>query len=126
MAETVAVKPELIRWAIDRSQLPAADLAHAFPRLDEWRTGKRMPTHRQLQLFASKTMTPFGYFFLDSPPAEILPIPDFRTIDNQHVGHPSPDLLDTIYVCQQRQEWYRDTARIHGSKRLPFGIGSPL
>lgn len=37
MAEIVSIKPELIPWAVDRSQLPVEDLAREFPRLEEWR-----------------------------------------------------------------------------------------
>ena len=33
---------------------------------------------------------------------------------------PSPDLLDTLYLCQQRQEWYREHARMIGEERLGF------
>ena len=60
MPETVAVKPELIRWAIDRSRLSARDLAEAFPRLDDWRQGVGQPTYKQLERFAAKTMTPLA------------------------------------------------------------------
>ena len=36
------------------------------------------------------------------------------------IGHASPDLLDTVYQCQQRQEWYRDYARLHRESPVPF------
>ena len=39
------------------------------------------------------------------------------------MGRPSPDLLDTVYICQQRQEWYRDYARSEHQDPLPF-VGS--
>jgi Zn-dependent peptidase ImmA (M78 family) len=52
-----------------------------------------------------------------------VPIPDFRTAGNVHKLHPTPDLLDTIYICQQRQEWYRDFARSVGEGPLAF-VGS--
>ena len=43
-----------------------------------------------------------------------MPIPDFRTVADTPVGRPSPDLLDTIYQCQQRQDWFRDHALANG------------
>jgi len=32
------------------------------------------------------------------------------------VHTPTPNLLDTIYACQQRQEWYRDYAQANGGE----------
>ncbi|MFC1592661.1 ImmA/IrrE family metallo-endopeptidase [Candidatus Omnitrophota bacterium] len=49
-----------------------------------------------------------------------VPIPDFRTVGNEIFRHPSPDLLDTIYICQQRQEWYREYMRVSGGEPLEF------
>ena len=57
------------------------------------------------------------------PPEEPLPIPDFRTIADQPVTRPSPNLLDTIYICQERQNWYRDFARVTRQPELSF-VGS--
>ncbi len=39
------------------------------------------------------------------------------------VSRPSSDLLDTLYLCQQRQNWYRDEVRSAGETLLPF-VGS--
>jgi Zn-dependent peptidase ImmA (M78 family) len=61
-----------------------------------------------LERFASKTMTPLGYFFLDSPPEEKLPIPDFRTVADAAVDRPSPNLIETIQTMQRRQAWMRE------------------
>ncbi|MGD2110012.1 MAG: ImmA/IrrE family metallo-endopeptidase [Phycisphaerae bacterium] len=123
MAESVFVKPELIDWAIARSRLPADELAQAFPKLDAWKSGERRPTFKQLERFATKTMTPFGYFFLDAPPEEKLPIPDFRTVGDTPIDRPSPNLIETIQAMQRRQEWMREYVIEEGHDPLEF-VGS--
>lgn len=119
----VEVRPELLQWARERSGIPPEQLAHRFPRLAGWERGDVRPTLKQLEQFAKATHAPVGYFFLPEPPVETVPIPDLRTPGNVHIERPSPNLLETIYICQQRQEWYRDYARSVGQNRLPF-IGS--
>jgi Zn-dependent peptidase ImmA (M78 family) len=116
----VEIKPKLLRWAQERSGLDPAALAHRFPQLDTWERRESRPTLKQLESFAKATHTPVGYLFLQEPPVERIPIPDFRTVGNEHVGRPSPDLLDAVYICQQRQEWYRDFARSEGEEPVPF------
>ena len=49
-----------------------------------------------------------------------LPIPDFRTVGDRPVDRPSGNLLDTIYQCQQRQDWYRDYVRSSGMRELKW------
>jgi Zn-dependent peptidase ImmA (M78 family) len=119
----VEVNPELLAWATERSGLDRVDLEAKFPKLDDWETGAAAPTLRQLESFAATTRTPVGYLFLTDPPEEQLPIPDFRTMGDQPLRRPSPDLLDTIYQCQQRQEWFRDYSLTNRLEVVPW-VGS--
>jgi Zn-dependent peptidase ImmA (M78 family) len=119
----VPVKPELIQWALDRSGKYPDMLAKKLPKIEEWLTGELSPTLKQLEAFSKATYTPIGFLFLPEPPDEQVPIPDFRTMATDYFDRPSPDLLDTIYICQQRQEWYRDFERSMGGDPLPF-VGS--
>jgi Zn-dependent peptidase ImmA (M78 family) len=119
----VAIQPKVLRWACERAGFDRADLEHKFPRFAAWEDGTDQPTLKQLEAFAKATHTPVGFLFLPEPPVEKIPIPDFRTPGNERIGHPSPDLLDTIYICQQRQEWFGNYARLTGEMPLAF-VGS--
>lgn len=123
MTIRVSVEGSLLEWARERSRLPSESLLSRFPSLPAWERGDAQPTFEQLEKFANATHTPIGYFFLSSPPEEIVPIPDYRTVRDQGVASPSADLLDTLYLCEQRQEWYREYAMRNGQDPLPF-VGS--
>lgn len=116
----VAVERRLLAWARERAGRSAESLARSFPKLSEWEAGDSRPTLKQLESFAKAVHVPVGYLFLREPPDEPVPIPDFRTMADAALGRPSPDLLDTIYLCQQRQDWYRDFARQMGDPPVPF------
>ncbi len=96
---------------------------HPKVKLRAWLEGEVQPTLKQLESFANTTRAPIGYFFLSKPPKESIPIPDFRTVADRVIARPSPDLLDTIYICQQRQEWFREYARMAHEPPIQF-IGS--
>ncbi len=120
----VAVRPELFRWAYQRAEKSAESLKKQFPKLILWEKGQAKPTLKQLERFAKAMHIPIGYFFLDKPPREKIPIPDFRKTHGKKKRHfISPNLLDTIYVCQRRQDWYRDYKQSMREKPFPF-IGS--
>lgn len=119
----VDVEPALIAWAHQRSGIDIDDLRRRFPKLEDWERRKVSPTLKQLETFARATHTPVGFLFLETPPHEVVPIPDYRTIADAGVVQPSADLLDTIYDCQQRQDWYRIFAQVDQQDPVAF-IGS--
>jgi len=121
----VAVAPEVLRWACERSGDTVETFTERHPtvRLAKWINGEAAPTLKQLERFAKSTHVPFGYFFLPEPPEEHIPIPDLRTIRNEGISHPSPDLLDSIYLMQRRQAWLREDRMECEAELLEF-VGS--
>jgi Zn-dependent peptidase ImmA (M78 family) len=120
MANTINIQPQLIRWAVERSGL---ELSSYPAEIADWIRGNKAPTLSKLEKFARKAMVPFGYLFLDSPPVETLPVPDYRTMRDAGVRRPSPNLLDTLYDMQRRQAWMREYLLEEGHDSLSF-VGS--
>lgn len=118
-----AIQPELLTWARERAGKSLEDFDHRFSKLALWEAGEVQPTIKQLQAFADAVHVPVGYLFLPAPPEERLPIPDFRTVDGRAIHRPSPNLLDMVYACQERQGWFKDYARAVRLPDLPF-VGS--
>ena len=123
MTACADVKPELLRWARERARLDPAVLVRRFPKYIEWERGTARPTLKQLEAFARTSRAPVGCLFLSEAPIEEVPIPDFRTVGDSAIGRPSPEMLDTVYLCQQRLDWYREFARVEGEGPRPF-VGS--
>ena len=106
----VSVNPATLRWAQERSGKDVETLERRFPKYREWEAGTLSPTYRQLEHFAKATYTPFGALFSGGPLKDELDIADFRTIGGKPPQTPSPHLLDTVRLCQRRQDWYHDYA----------------
>lgn len=120
---TIAASIPVLRWAAQRARLDDEVLVKHYPKWRHWLSGEAQPTLRQLEEFARRTHTAIGFFFLPHPPELELPVPDFRTLRDEALGEPSGNLLDTLYLCQQRQDWFRDHARMHGYSPIAF-VGS--
>ena len=116
----VALKEEVLRWALARSGRTLDALERKFPGIRRWETGEQMPTLRQLESLAKATLTPLGFFFLAEPPEERLPIPHFRTRGDEPMRRPSPDLLETVQTMQRRQAWMREFLNEQGREPFPF------
>lgn len=119
MSTRVDVTPSVLRWALARAGIDEDVAAHKH----RWLADQRKPTFKQLEAFANTTHVPTAMLLLKEPPRETLPIPDMRTHGGTGVREPSGDLLDTIYLCQRRQDWYREFAINEGATPLEF-IGS--
>jgi Zn-dependent peptidase ImmA (M78 family) len=124
----LSLKPKVLRWARERAGLDQTTLAKKVigkpvaERVKEWeRTGTL--TFAQAKKLAHVTHTPEGFLYLSEPPDDRLPIPDFRTVTDQSVRRPSPDLLDTVQMMQRRQSWMRDFLIEEAESPLEF-IGS--
>jgi Zn-dependent peptidase ImmA (M78 family) len=120
--------PKVLRWARERAGLDQRTLAKKVTgkptaeRVKQWeQTG--MLTFSQVKKLAHATHTPEGFLYLNEPPDDRLPIPDFRTVRDERVKRPSPDLLDTVNMMKRRQTWMRDFLIEEGQSQLGF-IGS--
>ncbi|CAM3170842.1 ImmA/IrrE family metallo-endopeptidase [Actinomyces slackii] len=105
----VDVEPGLLQWAAWRAGWDRRGTPKTYEKLfPQWVSGEKKPTFNQLEAFAKVTHVGLATLFLPEPPTEDLPIPDMRTLGNEELSQPSGDLLDMIYICQNRQDWYRD------------------
>jgi Zn-dependent peptidase ImmA (M78 family)/transcriptional regulator with XRE-family HTH domain len=124
MTATAQINPQILRWMRQRSGLGVAEVAAAagvkLEQISGWEAGDGAPTFRQAQRLAQAMHAPFGYLFLATPPPEVLPIPDLRTVAGSERPNPSLDLRETVRVALQRQEWYADYLRDQGQLPLPF------
>jgi len=123
MTVRVQIEPSLLEWASKRSGKSPDELNRRVPRLAAWARGDAQPTLKQLEDFARATSTSVGLLMLPEPPDMPLPVPDFRTLPKATAAPASPDLLDTIYLCEERQDWYRTYALVNGANPLDF-VGS--
>ncbi|MBQ7607004.1 MAG: ImmA/IrrE family metallo-endopeptidase [Desulfovibrionaceae bacterium] len=115
------VSPALLTWARERAGFFDVNaLVDKFPLLPSWEKGESIPTLKQVEDFAKTVHIAIGFLFLPSPPTEDTPIADFRTIGNLVPHRLSVNLLDTIYLCQRRQYWYRNYAIENGMTACDF------
>jgi Zn-dependent peptidase ImmA (M78 family) len=89
----------------------------------QWKNNEKTPTFGQIEDFSKKAHIPLGYFFLQSPPDEPLPLMEYRTIQSAAKTIPSRNLMDTYYQMSSIQGWMRDYLIDSGSEKCDF-VGS--
>ena len=119
---SVNVKPEIISWILQTIQFENI-AGSAVELLNKWQTGEKTPTFNQIEEMSRKISIPFGYFFLDKPPIEKCGIVEYRTVDSGAMTVPSRNLMDTVDLMTDIQEWMAWYAAENGQEELAF-VGS--
>ena len=107
-AAKALVKPDLLTWTRNRSKVRAEDAAKAanvsVERLEAWERGEDAPTVSQLRLLAAKYHFPLAVFYLPEPPADFLPLRDFRRLPDADDETITPNLAFHIRAAYERRE----------------------
>ena len=119
---SVHVKPEIINWILQSIQFENI-AGSAIELLRKWQSGEKTPTFNQVEDMSKKTNIPFGYFFLDKPPVEECSIVEYRTIDSAKIEEPSRNLVDTVDLMTDIQEWMVEYVVENGQEELEY-VGS--
>lgn len=119
----ISLQPTVLLWARERSGLSVEALARKLQvkpeKVVKWEETGEL-SFNQAEKLAKVTHIPFGYLYLLEPPQESLPIHDFRTLGNEGINRPSPNLLAILDQAQQIQSWFREELITRGQEPLPF------
>lgn len=109
MANRINIPEKRYRWAIQRAGLAVDEYISKHPNvaLEEWMTGEKSPTVKQLEAFAKSVNVPFGYLFLEKAPKESVPFPMFRGNAGKS-DHFDLNVYDTVNTVLLRQDWLED------------------
>ncbi|WP_033411762.1 ImmA/IrrE family metallo-endopeptidase [Methylosarcina fibrata] len=117
---TLQISPHILRWAADQRGLSLdalVGLLGAPSKANDYKAGKLSVA--QTEKLAQKTHIPFGYFFLETPPATIeRSLPDLRQLPDH--APLSVNFFDTLDDVLRKQQWYQDYLRDQGAQPLPF------
>lgn len=124
-ADLAHITPSILTWAISRSRLTRPQIATKLNvdevNLHSWEKGTP-PPFEKARAVAKLLQFPFGYFFLQHPPTDELPLPDRRRLGKSY--RPTPEFLQLLNDALVRQDWYRDYLRSAGRpSKLKF-VGS--
>jgi Zn-dependent peptidase ImmA (M78 family) len=118
--ETMQISPNILRWAAEQRGLSLdalVDLLDKPAKHNVLIAGKF--SIAEAEKLAKKTRIPFGYFFLDTPPATAQRgIPDLRQLPNHEPL--SIDFFDVLDDVLRKQQWYQEYLQEQGAQQLNF------
>ncbi|MGI6551865.1 MAG: ImmA/IrrE family metallo-endopeptidase [Bacillota bacterium] len=113
----IPIKKEIWYWALKESQMSEEEIFKKYPQINQWITGKKNPTFKQLEKFANFLKIPFGYLFLESPPTVNVMKAEFRSI-NSKLPKMSKELKDTILAMDFKKNWMSEYRKSLGWSKL--------
>ncbi len=106
-AVKINVSKPVLHWIA--GQPGVENLNHELSsRLKDWLNESAEPTFSQIQKLSSAIGIPFGYFFLNKPPVENVPLLKFRSVENEEIVEPSRELINTIHHMENVQDWIKE------------------
>jgi Zn-dependent peptidase ImmA (M78 family) len=119
MPGNISISAAVLDWVMAQTrleELPDSVKTQLF----KWRNEDKKPTFNQIEKVSRATGIPLGYFFLQIPPKEELPLLEYRTINSTAHGTPSRNLVSTMHDMEQIQDWARNNAIEAGEPPLAF------
>ncbi len=120
MGATYSISPDVLRWVYQKALIGAPK---SMSLLESWIAGAKIPTFNQIETVSRETRIPLGYFFLNNPPKENIPLLKFRTVNSERYSEPSRNLIDTIHDMEMIVDWMRRTLKDDDSEPCPV-VGS--
>ena len=115
----IEIDSSILHWIIEKISNDNVD-NNTISLLNKWINGVTKPTFNQIEDVSKKTHIPFGYFFLKKPPEDELSLIHCRTINSTKMKNPSRNLIDTINIMSNAQEWMAEYNEDEGLDPLPF------
>jgi Zn-dependent peptidase ImmA (M78 family) len=99
------ISPEVLKWAITTANLKEEDIIKKLniskKKLDEWLSGKKIPTFNELEKLSKITKREISLFFLDRPPQEPRMLLDYRLGKHNELSIKSLEIIRRIKYFQK-------------------------
>lgn len=114
MQAKVNISTAILQWISRTVQLDTLP-PQISEYLAKWTNGEKEPTFNQVEKVSRATGIPLGYFFLQTPPHEDVPLMKYRTVSSLSFDRPSRNLIETIHDMEMVQDWTREHMIAEGS-----------
>lgn len=118
----VETEPSVIKYYVDKSEFDVMEFTKEkdLKNLNYWLDGSKNPTFNQLMKLSKKLQVPLGYLVVKKPVDDTPQILNYRTIDSKDMDHTSRNLIETIKIVKNQQEFLSDYRKDNGFMPLDY------